>query len=143
MDLSQKILSDITVYSKYARFNHDKQRRETWDEIIDRNKAMHVAKYPSLANEIGDVYERSVRTKKVLPSMRSLQFAGKAIERNPSRIYNSPELFMKLCFFCWVVLALAILYSIATLTNFQLWLALADYRVVISWATVSKDGPTQ
>jgi ribonucleoside-triphosphate reductase len=88
MDLSQKILSDITVYSKYARFNHDKQRRETWDEIIDRNKAMHVAKYPSLANEIGDVYERSVRTKKVLPSMRSLQFAGKAIERNPSRIYN-------------------------------------------------------
>lgn len=88
MDLSQKILSDITVYSKYARFNHDKQRRETWDEIIDRNKAMHVAKYPSLANQIGDVYERSVRTKKVLPSMRSLQFAGKAIERNPSRIYN-------------------------------------------------------
>lgn len=88
MDLSQKILSDITVYSKYARFNHDKQRRETWDEIIDRNKAMHVAKYPTLANEIGDVYERSVRTKKVLPSMRSLQFAGKAIERNPSRIYN-------------------------------------------------------
>ncbi len=88
MDLSQKILSDITVYSKYARFNHDKQRRETWDEIIDRNKAMHVAKYPSLANEIGDVYERSVRPKKVLPSMRSLQFAGKAIERNPSRIYN-------------------------------------------------------
>lgn len=88
MDLSQKILSDITVYSKYARFNHDKQRRETWDEIIDRNKAMHAAKYPSLANEIGDVYERSVRPKKVLPSMRSLQFAGKAIERNPSRIYN-------------------------------------------------------
>jgi len=88
MDLSQKILSDITIYSKYARFSHEKQRRETWDEIIDRNKAMHVAKYPSLANEIGDVYERSVRTKKVLPSMRSLQFAGKAIERNPSRIYN-------------------------------------------------------
>lgn len=88
MDLSQKILSDLTVHAKYARFDANKQRRETWDEIIDRNKAMHVAKYPSLANQIGDVYERSVRTKKVLPSMRSLQFAGKAIERNPSRIYN-------------------------------------------------------
>ncbi len=88
MDLSQKILSDLTVHAKYARWDSNKQRRETWDEIIDRNKLMHQAKYPSLANQIGDVYERSVRTKKVLPSMRSLQFAGKAIERNPSRIYN-------------------------------------------------------
>lgn len=88
MDLSQKILSDITIYSKYARFNHELQRRETWDEIVNRNKQMHINRYPSLANQIGDVYERSVRTKKVLPSMRSLQFAGKAIERNPSRIYN-------------------------------------------------------
>jgi ribonucleoside-triphosphate reductase (thioredoxin) len=88
MDLSQKILSDITVYSKYARFNHDKERRETWDEIIDRNKLMHQQKYPQIKDMIDEVYERSVRPKKVLPSMRSLQFAGKAIERNPSRIYN-------------------------------------------------------
>lgn len=88
MDLSQKILSDITVYSKYARYIHDKQRRETWDEIIDRNRAMHIAKYPQLADKIEEVYERSVRPKLILPSMRSLQFAGKAIERNPSRIYN-------------------------------------------------------
>ena len=88
MDLSQKILSDVTVYAKYARYNHELKRRETWDEIINRNKEMHIAKYPNLSNEIEEVYERSVRTKKVLPSMRSLQFAGKAIERNPSRIYN-------------------------------------------------------
>lgn len=88
MDLSQEILSSITIYAKYARFSAEKQRRETWDEIIDRNKAMHVAKYPTLSKEIEEVYERSVRTKLVLPSMRSLQFAGKAIERNPSRIYN-------------------------------------------------------
>lgn len=88
MDLSQKILSDITVYSKYARFNHDLERRETWNEIVDRNMRMHMLKYPQLKDQIIALYERSVRTKKVLPSMRSLQFAGKAIERNPSRIYN-------------------------------------------------------
>lgn len=88
MELSQKILSDITVFSKYSRYDHDKKRRETWDEIIDRNKAMHIAKYPMLEDEINEVYERSVYPKKVLPSMRSLQFAGRAIERNPSRIYN-------------------------------------------------------
>lgn len=88
MDLSQRILSDITVHAKYARFVKDKKRREVWDEIIDRNKAMHIAKYPQLTDKIEEVYGRSVYTKKVLPSMRSLQFAGKAIERNPSRIYN-------------------------------------------------------
>jgi ribonucleoside-diphosphate reductase alpha chain len=88
MDLSQKILSDITVYSKYARFNHELGRSETRNEIVDRNMRMHMLKYPQLKDHIIAVYERSVRPKKVLPSMRSLQFAGKAIERNPSRIYN-------------------------------------------------------
>lgn len=88
MDLSQKILSDITVYSKYSRYVKELKRRETWDEIINRNMNMHIAKYPKIEAQIREVYERSVRPKKVLPSMRSLQFAGKAIERNPSRIYN-------------------------------------------------------
>ncbi len=88
MDLSQKILSDITVFSKYARFNHELNRRETWEEIVHRNKSMHIDKYPNLKDKIEEVYERSVYPKRVLPSMRSLQFAGKAIERNPSRIYN-------------------------------------------------------
>lgn len=88
MDRSQKILSDITIFSKYSRYDKEKGRRETWDEIVNRNKAMHIAKYPAIADTIEEVYERSVRPKKILPSMRSLQFAGKAIERNPSRIYN-------------------------------------------------------
>lgn len=88
MDLSRKILSDITVFGKYARFNHDANRREVWSEIVDRNKNMHINRYPQLREQINEVYERSVYTKKVLPSMRSLQFGGRAIERNPSRIYN-------------------------------------------------------
>jgi len=88
MDLSQKILSDITVHAKYARYLHNRKRREVWDEIIDRNMDMHIARYPKLEQNIREVYERSVKPRKVLPSMRSLQFAGKAIERNPSRIYN-------------------------------------------------------
>jgi ribonucleoside-triphosphate reductase len=87
-DLARKILSDITVFGKYARFNHDLGRREVWDEIVDRNKEMHISKYPKIKSLIEEVYERSVYSKKVLPSMRSLQFAGVPIERNPSRIYN-------------------------------------------------------
>jgi ribonucleoside-triphosphate reductase len=86
--VARDLLSDITVFGKYARHRNDLGRRETWTEIVDRNKAMHIAKYPQIKDIIEDVYTRSVYTKKVLPSMRSLQFAGVPIDRNPSRIYN-------------------------------------------------------
>jgi len=87
MELSNKILSDLTVYMKYAKYLPDKNRRETWDELVTRNKEMHQHKYPQLKDEIENVY-KFVYQKKVLPSMRSLQFGGKPIEINPSRIYN-------------------------------------------------------
>ena len=87
MDLASKILSDITVYMKYARYMKDKDRRETWDELVDRNKSMHLKKYPNLGNEIEEAYNY-VYAKKVLPSMRSMQFGGKPIEVAPNRIYN-------------------------------------------------------
>ena len=88
MNKASEILSDIVVFSKYARYIPEIKRRETWDEIVTRNMAMHIRKFPQLKDEIRDVYSRSVLTKKVLPSMRSLQFAGRPIELNPAWIYN-------------------------------------------------------
>ena len=93
MNLENKILSDVIVHMKYARYLKDKQRRETWEEIVDRNKEMHIKKNPDIAKELEWAYSY-VYDKKVLPSMRSLQFAGKAIEVNPSRIYNCSGLSM-------------------------------------------------
>lgn len=87
MDISTKILSDVTVYMKYAKYLPEQERRETWAELVDRNKAMHTEKYPHLSEEIEEVYQM-VLDKKVLPSMRSMQFAGKAIDISPNRIYN-------------------------------------------------------
>lgn len=87
MDISQSILSDITVYMKYAKFNPAVNRRETWYELVDRNKNMHLKKFPHLKDEIEDAYT-FVYDKKALPSMRSMQFAGKPIEISPNRIYN-------------------------------------------------------
>ena len=84
MDISQKILSDIVVYNKYAKYVPEKKRRETWEELVTRNKEMHQQKFPNLKDDIEDVY-KLVYDKKVLPSMRSLQFAGKPIEINNSR----------------------------------------------------------
>jgi len=86
-DISTQILSDITVYMKYARYLPEKQRRETWEELVTRNLEMHVKKYPQLKGEIVDNY-KLVLDKKVLPSMRSMQFAGKPIEISPNRVFN-------------------------------------------------------
>jgi len=87
MTLSNEILSDITVFMKYAKYMPEMQRRETWQELVTRNKEMHIKKYPAIAEEIEKAYEY-VYNKKVLPSMRSMQFAGKPIEISPNRIYN-------------------------------------------------------
>jgi ribonucleoside-triphosphate reductase len=87
MNLSTQILSEITVFMKYAKYLPELQRRETWIELVDRNKQMHLKKYPNLTSEIEEAY-KYVYDKKVLPSMRSMQFAGKPIEISPNRIYN-------------------------------------------------------
>lgn len=87
MDLSTKILSDVTVHMKYSKFIPELQRRETWEELVTRNKVMHQKKYPQISDEIEEVY-KFVYNKKILPSMRSLQFGGKPIEISPNRIYN-------------------------------------------------------
>jgi ribonucleoside-diphosphate reductase alpha chain len=87
MDISNKILSEITVYMKYAKYRPELQRRETWEELVTRNMEMHIKKYPQLEQEIRDNY-KFVYDKKCLPSMRSMQFAGKPIEMSPNRIYN-------------------------------------------------------
>ena len=85
--ISRDILSDITVHMKYAKYIPELNRRETWEELVTRNKTMHLKKYPNLKEEIQTAYEY-VYNKKVLPSMRSLQFAGKPIEISPNRLYN-------------------------------------------------------
>lgn len=104
MDISQRILSDAVVFMKYAKFLPDEHRRETWDEIIDRNVSMHIKKFPMLKDEITEAY-RYVYDKKILPSMRSLQFAGRPIELNNVRLYNcsflpidAPEAFSEVMF---------------------------------------------
>ena len=87
MNISNKILSDITVHMKYAKYIPEFNRRETWKELVTRNKNMHIKRYPLLKDEIENVY-KMVYDKKILPSMRSLQFGGKPIEISPNRVYN-------------------------------------------------------
>ncbi len=106
MNLVQNVLSDTVVYTKYAKYRPDLKRRETYEEIIDRYIAMLLKKYATEEEYKSFINKKEVKTtegsladqiiknssyvyqKKVLPSMRALQFAGPAIERNASRLYN-------------------------------------------------------
>jgi ribonucleoside-diphosphate reductase alpha chain len=87
MDLGLDSLSKITIFSKYAKYIPELKRRETWNEIVNRYQEMMIKKYPHMEEAIvaSTVW---IREKKVLPSMRALQFAGPAAEVNNARIYN-------------------------------------------------------
>lgn len=87
MRFGASLLSDITIFSKYAKYIPEVQRRETWDEIVTRYEVMLMKKFPDLKEEILKNAE-FIRKKKVLPSMRALQFAGPAAEINPARLFN-------------------------------------------------------
>ena len=105
MEKSNKILSDITVFMKYAKYRPDLGRRETWEELVDRNKEMHISKYPAIRDEIEAAY-KFVYDKKVLPSMRSLQFGVNLLKLVQTEyiiaatfLLMITELLMKFCFF--------------------------------------------
>jgi len=87
MDKSNQILSDIVVFNKYAKYISKEERRETWNEIVDRYVNMMKKRYPKLKDDI-DKNAKFIYDKKVLMSMRAAQFSGAAIEKSESRIYN-------------------------------------------------------
>ena len=87
LEVDKEILSEVTVFMKYSKYIPELTRRETWEELVTRNMDMHIKKYPDLKKEIKEKY-KLVFNKQVLPSMRSMQFAGKSIEVSPNRIFN-------------------------------------------------------
>jgi ribonucleoside-triphosphate reductase len=83
-------VSDYIHFDKYARYRETLGRRELYLETIDRVEDMHQARFahiPGMAEIIHWAFDR-VREKRVLPSMRSMQFGGEAILKNNCRIYN-------------------------------------------------------
>ena len=103
-----KEMSEFVFTSKYARYNEKAKRRETWGEAVTRVETMHLKKYAFLPKEdkaeIVAAFD-SVREKKTIPSMRSMQFGGVPIEAKNARIYNcsvrhvdSPRAFSEIFF---------------------------------------------
>lgn len=82
-------IGDYIFASKYARWNAAAGRRETWTEAVHRVMRMHYKKYGGMID--GETFDRiqdAIIAKKILPSMRSLQFGGAAVEKHNARMYN-------------------------------------------------------
>lgn len=87
MNLSTNLLSDVTVFTKYAKYIPELNRRETFEEVVNRYLDMMIKRYPEQENKIRK-YAQYIYNKDILMSMRAAQFAGIAAEKNNARIYN-------------------------------------------------------
>ncbi len=85
--MSLSALQEYTFVSKYARYVPELNRRETWNEAVERVRDMHLRRYPEIQEDIEWAFEQ-VKQKRVLGSQRALQFGGKPIEKKNARIYN-------------------------------------------------------
>ncbi len=84
-------LANFIFTSKYARYDDAKRRRETWNEAVLRVENMHLRKFSYLdeenLNKIKWAFDL-VRDKRIIPSMRAMQFGGKAVEAANARQFN-------------------------------------------------------
>lgn len=73
--------------SRYARWIDEENRRETWEETVDRY-INFFANRQSDPDVIGDDIRDAILNLEVMPSMRCLMTAGKALDRDNVAGYN-------------------------------------------------------
>ncbi|MEA2069626.1 MAG: ATP cone domain-containing protein, partial [Verrucomicrobiota bacterium] len=80
-------IQDYMLASRYARYLPTLGRRETYAEAVGRVRDMHLRTFPAAEEDIRWAFDQVIG-KRCLPSMRSMQFGGQAIEKNHARMYN-------------------------------------------------------
>ena len=83
MDVYQKVIAS----SRYARHIQDKQRRETWDETVDR-LTRFIKEIAPQAHSVVPELDKAIRNLEVMPSMRLMMSAGEACKRDNIAAYN-------------------------------------------------------
>jgi ribonucleoside-diphosphate reductase alpha chain len=78
-------LQEYVHKSRYARWIDSEQRRETWEETVQRYVDYFASKFPHYPSQA--IYD-SIVSLKTMPSMRALMTAGPALERDPMAGYN-------------------------------------------------------
>lgn len=83
MDLYQTFIAK----SRYARYRDDLGRRENWSETVQRYVDYMKNKFPDLEIDWQEIYD-AIFNLEVMPSMRALMTAGKALDRDNTAGYN-------------------------------------------------------
>lgn len=78
-------LQEFVHKSRYARWVPQHQRRETWEETVQRYVDYFANKFPHYPAQ--EVYD-SILNLRTMPSMRALMTAGPALERDPMAGFN-------------------------------------------------------
>ncbi len=84
-------MNDYQTYiykSRYAKWNEAEQRRENWPETVKRYCDFFEDRYKSSFKQVRSEIEKAILNLEVMPSMRCLMTAGKALERDEIAGYN-------------------------------------------------------
>ena len=74
--------------SRYARWDSEKGRRETWEETVDRYVQNVVEPLENVNPPVVDVIKDRIKDLEVMPSMRMMMTAGAALNRDNTAGYN-------------------------------------------------------
>lgn len=85
---ASEIYKEFIYKRTYARWLYDEKRRENWEETVDRYKDFFIKKVPENYHKDFLYCIDKIKDKEVMPSMRSLFTAGKALERDNIAGYN-------------------------------------------------------
>jgi len=87
------VYQSVIAMSRYARYLPEENRRETWEETVDRMVNYLQSKNKGLTKEFKEIRE-AVLNLEIMPSMRLMMSAGEACERDNIAAYNCSYLAM-------------------------------------------------
>ena len=82
------LYSEFIHKSRYARYLDNQQRREHWDETVDRYIDFLRTERPDIPLDILEDLKHHIIKMSVMPSMRALMTAGEALRRDNTCGYN-------------------------------------------------------
>jgi ribonucleoside-diphosphate reductase alpha chain len=76
--------------SRYARYQDDKRRRETWGETVDRYVKYIFTRTPAIQQnkKLKTEIRNAIFNLELMPSMRAVMTAGKSADRDNTCVYN-------------------------------------------------------
>lgn len=89
---AKKLMSEVKFYESYSRWLPERQRKETWEEAVERVMDMHRHYYREVMTSeleiLIDFAEKHYKEKHILGSQRALQFGGEQLLQHQARLYN-------------------------------------------------------